>query len=64
MNTDDFRRELTKVKFELERVRLSKVRNEIERNRRSFWGGMRGWFFKTKDQMIMPDPEIEPPASV
>lgn len=62
MNTDDFRRELTKVKFELERVRLSKVRNEIERNRRSFWRGMRGWFFKTKDQMIMPDPEIEPPV--
>jgi hypothetical protein len=52
MNTDDFRKELTRVKFELERVRLARVRNEIEKNRRSWWRGMRGWFFKTKDTII------------
>jgi len=64
MNTDDFRSELTKIKFELERVRLSKVRHDIQRNRRSWWGGMRGWLFKTRDQMLLPDPEQEPPTSV
>jgi len=63
INTDDFRRDLTKVKFELERVRLSKVRNEIEKNRRSWWRGMRGWFFKTREQLALPDPESEPPNS-
>lgn len=46
MNTDDFRRELTKVKFELERVRLTKVRQDLQRTRRSWWAGMRGWLFK------------------
>ncbi|HEY9773359.1 MAG TPA: hypothetical protein V6C81_06070 [Planktothrix sp.] len=47
MNTEDFRKELTKVKFELERVRLAKVRKEVDPNPRSFWRGMRGWLFKT-----------------
>lgn len=44
INTDDFRSDLTKVKFELERLRLAKVREEIG-NKRGFWTGVRGWFF-------------------
>lgn len=57
MNTDDFRRDLTKVKFELERVRLAKVRSEVERSRRSWFRGLRGWFFKTKD--VIPADELD-----
>lgn len=49
MNTEDFRRELTKVKFELERVRLTRVRTELQKNRRSWWSGVRGWLFKSKN---------------
>ncbi len=44
INTDDFRSDLTKVKFELERLRLAKVREEVG-NKRGFWTGVRGWFF-------------------
>lgn len=44
INTDDFRSDLTKVKFELERLRLAKVREEVG-NKRTFWTGVRGWFF-------------------
>ncbi len=44
INTDDFRSDLTKVKFELEKLRLAKVREEVG-NKRGFWTGVRGWFF-------------------
>ena len=44
INTDDFRSDLTKVKFELERLRLAKVRDEVG-NKKGFWTGVRGWFF-------------------
>lgn len=44
INTDDFRSDLTKVKFELERLRLAKVREEVG-NKKGFWTGVRGWFF-------------------
>jgi hypothetical protein len=44
INTDDFRSDLTKVKFELERLRLAKVREEVG-NKRGLWTGVRGWFF-------------------
>jgi hypothetical protein len=44
INTDDFRSDLTKVKFELERLRLAKVRDELG-NKKGFWTGVRGWFF-------------------
>jgi len=50
INTEDFRRELTKMKFEIERVRLAKVREEIDRSKRSFWSGVRGWLFKVQEE--------------
>lgn len=56
MNTEDFRRDLTKVKYELERVRLAKVRSEIDRSKRSWWRGMRGWFFKTNEIIANDQP--------
>ena len=60
MNTDDFRRDLTKVKYELERVRLAKVRTEIDRSKRSWWRGVRGWFFKT-NEIIVNEPAKNQP---
>lgn len=48
INTEDFRSELTKVKFELERFRLARVRGDVARTRRSWWVGVRGWLFKGK----------------
>jgi hypothetical protein len=59
MNTEDFRRELTRVKFELERVRLAKVRAEVDKNHRSWLRGVRGWFFKTRENMNNRDVELK-----
>lgn len=46
MNTADFRQELTKIKYELERFRLARVRHEIDTIKRSWWTGVRGWLWK------------------
>jgi len=59
MNTEDFRKELTRVKFEIERVRLAKVRAEVDKNHRSWLRGVRGWFFKTNENMRSRDPDIK-----
>lgn len=50
MNTEDFRDEVTKVKYELECMKLAKLRAEIEKSRTSWWDNLRSWLAKRSDR--------------
>lgn len=45
IGSDDFRSELAKVKSELERLRIAKVRGELDHPESSWWTRLRKWFF-------------------
>jgi hypothetical protein len=50
MNTEDFRDEVTKVKYELECMKLAKLRAEIERSRTSWLDSIRSWISRRRER--------------
>jgi hypothetical protein len=45
VKTEDYRSELTKIKFELDRFRLHRVRSEVEKKKGTIWKKIQRWLF-------------------
>ncbi len=46
IKTEDYRSELTKVKFELDRFRLFRVRSEVEKKKGTVWTRIQRWLLR------------------
>lgn len=62
VKTEDYRSELTKIKFELDRFRLHRVRSEVEKKKGTIWKKIQRWLFArprtTVDDAIKPTTEV------
>ncbi len=58
VRTEDYRAELTKVKFELDRFRLFRVRSEVEKRKGTVWTKIQRWLLRrphvTEDDAVKP----------
>ncbi len=58
VKTEDYRAELTKVKFELDRFRLFRVRSEVEKRKGTVWTKIQRWLLRrphlTEDDAVKP----------
>jgi len=63
VRTEDYRSELTKIKFELDRFRLHRVRSEVEKKKGTVWQRIQRWLFvrprTTADDAVKPVTEVE-----
>ena len=66
IKTDDYRSELTKIKFELDRFRLHRVRSEVEKKKGTIWKKIQRWLFakprNTADDALKPETEVRSQA--
>jgi len=46
IKTEDYRSELTKIKFELDRFRLFRVRSEVEKRKGTVWTKIQRWLWR------------------
>ncbi len=62
VKTEDYRSELTKIKFELDRFRLHRVRSEVEKKKGTIWKKIQRWLFAprrtTTDDAVKPITEV------
>jgi hypothetical protein len=62
VKTEDYRSELTKIKFELDRFRLHRVRSEVEQKKGTIWKKIQRWLFvqrrTTSDDAVKPTTEM------
>jgi hypothetical protein len=62
VKTEDYRSELTKIKFELDRFRLHRVRSEVEKKKGTIWKRIQRWLFAprrtTSDDAVKPTTEV------
>lgn len=62
VKTEDYRSELTKIKFELDRFRLHRVRSEVEKKKGTIWKRIQRWLFAPRrtnsDDAVKPTTEV------